>query len=275
MQLRTDFCDELISEEFIDESIEYHKISYENGIITSIKVKDEENTLEKEIGDYITISIDNIDDYESRCVVKETVVEYIKYLMEAIQKPLHKVFVVGLGNQSVVCDALGPKCVDQIVVTSHLIREGIIDKEEYTDVSAIAFGVMGQTGIESHDLIKTSVDMIKPDVIIVIDALMTSSIERLNKAIQLNNIGIKPGAGIGNHRKPLDEKTLNVPIITIGVATVTSLRAICKDKELEIKLEDDENLIVTPKSMDKELLYLSEIIGEAINQSVHKNYDRL
>lgn len=275
MQLRTDFCDELIDEQFSDHRIDYHKKSYENGVITSIKIKEDENPLEKEKGDYITISINNIDDYDQRYIVKETLTYELNKILNIFSKHIQKVLVVGLGNQSVVCDALGPKVIEQILVTSHLIKEELIDANIYSDVSALAFGVMGQTGIESYDLIKSSVDLIKPDLILVVDALMTSSMSRLNKVIQMNNIGIKPGAGIGNHRKHLDEKNLGVPIISIGVATVTSVFAICKEKQVDIQLEEDENLIVTLKSMDKELIYLSEIIAEAINQAIHKNYEHL
>ncbi len=267
MSVRTDFCDELICEHFEDEKVVYKKGIYEYGEIVHIDVKEEGNTLEKEVGKYITISFEDLDEEEQQSRVQYMLKEELKQLLPAIDS-LQKVLVVGLGNRDIVCDALGANVVDQIFVTSHLIREQLLI-EGVVDVSAVAFGVMGQTGIESFSFVKNTVDFIKPDVVIVIDALMTSALSRLNKVIQMNTVGIKPGSGVANHRLALDEQSLECPIIAIGVATVTSVNAILHAKEVNVQVEEDENLIVTPKDMDVALVCLSQLIAHAINDAIH------
>ena len=88
---------------------------------------------------------------------------------------------------------------------------------------------MGETGIETSDLIKTITQTVKPDFIIVIDALAASSVERVNKTIQISDSGINPGSGIGNKRKEISKEILKVPVIAIGVPTVVDAASIVND----------------------------------------------
>lgn len=281
----TDFCDELIVNAHTDDTLSYVVSHYEQCKITHIEVLEEKNILEKEIGDYITIEYSNIHTYQNRKEIITCTVEKINQLFSKINKDINKVLVVGLGNKGVVSDALGPKCSEQILVTAHLYANGdTVDLEGTRDVATMVPGVMGQTGLESALMIQSICKMYKPDVVIAIDALATSSLARINRAIQINNVGIKPGGGVSNHRLELHENTLHTPIIAIGVATVTSVGTIIKEalkgdnkEEILCSVHDviDINVIVTPKNMDDELVSLVSIISESINKVVHPNYDSL
>ena len=144
---------------------------------------------------------------------------------------------------------------------------------------------MGQTGLESSSIIQSVSGVYHPDVIIAVDALATRTIRRINRVIQVNNTGIQPGSGVGNHRLALSEETLHVPVIAMGVATVTSIGAILSEA-LESHDERDAilsgiakegrlDLVVTPKSMDDELDQLVHVMGRALNLALHPGYPEL
>ena len=200
--------------------------------------------------------------------------------------------VVGLGNIYVTPDALGPKVVSGINVTRHIIKYA---KELLTspvnEISAIAPGVMGTTGIETGEIIKSVVNEVKPDVIIAIDSLASLSVSRVGRTIQLGNTGITPGAGIGNKREAINMKTLGVPVIAIGVPTVVESAVIVnecldlfiqklqnesksneylnklkeQDNYEEIKaalVPNDYNMIVTPKEIDDLIEKMKDVIAK-------------
>lgn len=277
---RTDFCDELILNHHKDDAIHYIKKQKGQCEITHVSIFKEDNILDKDIGDYITIDFQNINDAKKR---KEIIFCIKECLNEIAPYSFEKVLVVGLGNMDVVSDALGPKSCEKILVSSHLFEN---EKFEYLkgcrNVAILTPKVMGQSGMESAKITKAIVDLYKPDLVIAIDALATSTISRINSAIQINNVGIKPGSGVGNHRKELDKHYLGCPIIAIGVATVTSLGSLLKESLNEnvkwndfVKEDIDLNLIVTPKNMDDILYHLSEIIGEGLNYFIHPDYENL
>jgi spore protease len=138
--------------------------------------------------------------------------------------------IVGLGNWNVTPDALGPIVCENVIVTRHLfeLEPETVDKG-YRPVSALAPGVMGITGIETSDIILGVVKKTNPDFVIVIDALASRSIERVNATIQISDSGIQPGSGVGNKRKELSKKTLGIPVIAIGVPTVVDAVTIASD----------------------------------------------
>lgn len=286
LSFRTDFCDELIQDIHEDETLSCHIEKYENCEITTLKVKDVNNILQKEVGEYITVEFESLNDYTNR----ENIIKHTKRvlisLMKTINKHIEKVLVVGLGNRNVISDALGPNCCDNILVTSHLYANHDAEELKGTCNCAVFIpGVMGQTGMESAALIQSVVSMHKPDLLIVVDALATSSLHRINRAIQINNVGITPGSGVGNYRKEISEKTLHIPVIALGVATVTSIGTLLHDAFSKLQLDEhtlvslsnviDTNLFVTPKSIDKDMDYLVSILSEAINISIHPKYENL
>lgn len=237
--------------------------------------------LGKPIGNYITL--------ESRKLCEEDKdihMPFVRALHTVLAQLLHgakRIFAIGLGNRNITPDALGPMVVDHLYVTRHLLREGLL--ENSMEISALCPGVMAQTGIETGQIISSLCQKIQPDAVICIDALAARESERLGSTIQVCDTGITPGAGVGNRRVSLNEKTLGVPVIAIGVPTVISMPAIVeralegmlekiparvlKECETEIieYLEKPSicSMFVTPKNIDETIHRVSYTIAEAIN----------
>jgi spore protease len=198
------------SQEEIDENIKVErvKIINENG----------ENAIGKPIGNYITIDIKKIKIAQEEEIQKAsaTLTKELKKLIENHVDSKAEILVVGLGNIYVTPDALGPKVINEIDVTRHIINYLPQYVEEGTRmVSAISPGVLGTTGIETVEILKGIVDNTKPKLVIVIDALASRSIERISSTVQLSDTGIVPGAGVGNTRSEISKKTLGIPVIAI------------------------------------------------------------
>lgn len=192
-----------------------------------------EKHLNKSKGNYITIFSDGVKTQDTK-----TQFNTIKVLTSEIQKLLQnyhitaesKALIVGLGNWNVTPDALGPLTVEKVLVTNHLFElEYETVQSGYRPVAAISPGVMGVTGMETSDIVLSIIDQFKPDIVIVIDALASRSIERINETIQITDTGIHPGSGVGNKRKEISNKTLGVPVIAIGVPTVVDAVTIASD----------------------------------------------
>lgn len=192
-----------------------------------------ETTLNKKPGSYVTIFADGVkmQDTKKQSNAAHVLTKELGNLLEKnkITKD-NKGLVVGLGNWNVTPDALGPMTVEKVVVTNHLFEleyETVADG--YRRISAITPGVMGVTGMETSDIVSSIIDKFKPDFVIVIDALASRSIERINETIQITDTGIHPGSGVGNKRRELSEETLGVPVIAIGVPTVVDAVTIASD----------------------------------------------
>ena len=230
-------------------------------------------TMGKEKGTYITVELE---EENEEAVIRE-LVQQMKQLSGGKND---KCFILGLGNREITPDALGPLTIDKVLVTRHLIREfGSEMKKKYhfSEAQALAPGVMAQTGMEMQEIVKGIVDKTAPDIVFVVDALAARSMHRLGRTIQLTDTGISPGAGVGNHRKELNRRTLGVDVIAIGVPTVISVPAIIHDlfgrRSLEKEYENmDEEFIsmhVTPKNIDESMKRISYTISEGINHLLH------
>ena len=270
--------------------------------VTRVKITNEqgEQAIGKKRGNYITIDIKKMNIITEEEVEKaaETLANEIKRLVQDKVQFKEDILIVGLGNEEVTPDALGPNVVKEIEVTRHIINylPQYID-ENARPVSAIAPGVLGTTGIETLEIIKGVVDNTKPKLLIVIDALASRSIERISSTIQLSDTGIVPGAGVGNTRKELSESTLRIPVIAIGIPTVVETAVVVNDaldlfiEKLQqeaksneylnkLKEEDnyeqikeallprDFNFIVTPKEIDELILNMSKVVAKGINMSM-------
>ena len=270
--------------------------------VTRVKITNEEGeqAIGKKKGNYITIDIQkmNIITEEEAGKAAETLANELRKLVEDKIQSKEDVLIVGLGNEEVTPDALGPNVVKDIEVTRHIINylPQYID-ENARPVSAIAPGVLGTTGIETLEILKGIVDNIKPKLLIVIDALASRSMERISSTIQLSDTGIIPGAGVGNARKELTVNTLGIPVIAIGIPTVVETAVVVNDaldlfiEKLQqeaksneylnkLKEEDnyeqikeallpkDFNFIVTPKEIDELILNMSEVVARGINMSM-------
>lgn len=167
---------------------------------------------------------------------------------------------------------------DKIVVTNHLfsIYPEKINKQ-LKKVCVFTPKVMGQTGLESADLVLAVNKLFKPNVIIVIDALASLSIHRINRVIQLSDTGISPGSGVGNYRKEINEKSMNVKVIALGVATVVEAKQIIQELNKTITIPEKEayNLILTPKEIDEDIEHLSNIIACSLNKYIHYNFKKM
>ena len=279
-------------EEKVDEDIK----------ITRVKVLNEngENAIGKKVGNYITIDINNLKIAGEEQIQKasEALTKELKELLKKHIEEQEPLLVVGLGNLYVTPDALGPKVVQDIDVTRHILQymPEALDKNT-RPVSAISPGVLGTTGIETLEILKGIVDNIKPKLLIIIDALASRSIERISSTVQIADTGIIPGAGVGNTRKELSIETLGIPVVAIGIPTVVEAATIAADSldlfiqkvqeqaksndflnqlqeedkyEMikEVLAPNDYNFIVTPKEIDELIENMKDIVANGINNSL-------
>lgn len=215
-QLRTDLAIEVVDENFEQETETVNDIKVTKIKLDSLNAK----KLDKKEGKYITIEFEDVTDHENRKNLKQVFCKELKKLVKGYEN----ILVIGLGNEDSTPDSLGPVTIKNVLVTRHLFLSGEVE-DGFSMTSAFATNVMGTTGIETVDIIKGITQQIKPDLVIVIDALASQSLERLNKTIQITDTGIHPGSGVSNSRKEISFETLNVPVIAIGVPTVVD--AIC------------------------------------------------
>lgn len=226
-QIRTD----LIVEQVTDENNVSTKVYDENDIkITTVEVdKNMSEQINKKVGDYVTIEFDDVTDSHNQEIVKKIFSEQLSEIIKKTKiKDSDKCLIIGLGNDKSTPDSLGPLTIDKVLVTNHLFMYGQVE-EGFRSVSAIIPGVTGTTGIETSDLIKSVVDGIKPDFLIMIDALASQALDRVNKTIQISNTGIHPGSGVGNSRKEISKDTTGIPVIAIGIPTVVDAVTVVSD----------------------------------------------
>ena len=196
-------------------------------IVNVTKVKQDNDVKKK--GTYTTISFEDITNRDNFKTVQLIFIDELKNLINNLKlKDNYKTLIIGLGNRNSTPDSLGVKVCDNIIVTRHLYELNEASPK-YKNVSAFSPNVMGNTGIEAQDIVKGIIDEIEIDLIIVVDALASSKIERVNKTIQLTDTGISPGSGVGNSRKEISKQTLNIPVIAIGVPTVVDAVTIVTD----------------------------------------------
>lgn len=229
-QVRTDLIIENIDKDLNKDNINT-KVINDDLKVTTINVDDKlMGKLNKKVGTYITIEFEDITNHEDRVMVEELFVEQVRLLIDKLGiSDDDTCLVLGLGNKNSTADSLGPLVVDKILVTRHLFELGTNVKEGIRSVAAISPGVMATTGIETYDVIISIIDKIKPKFLIVIDSLASSSIDRINKTIQLTDTGIHPGSGVGNNRREISLDTIGIPVIAIGVPTVVESTIIVND----------------------------------------------
>ena len=228
-KIRTDLAIEAIDNKKI-KGITSKEITEDGIKVTEVMIDEEASQIiNKKKGNYITIEFEDVTDYENgKKVEKKFSSEFTKLINKLNIDKDASCLIVGLGNSKSTPDSLGPLVINNVLVTNHLF-----ELEEVTDgyrrVSVLVPGVMGQTGLETSEVISSLVDKFKPNFLIAIDALASQSIERVNKTIQMTDTGIHPGSGIGNSRKEISYETLKIPCIAIGVPTVVDAITIVSD----------------------------------------------
>ena len=201
---------------------------YKDIKIETINVdSDMSNTISKKEGIYKTIYFEDVTDEVNFNNLLNATIKALKDLFTSINiKDNASVLIVGLGNRKATPDALGPLTIDSIKITRQIVELGLPLDSKYRVISSIVPGVMGTTGIETKEIIEGVIEKTKPDFLIVIDALAASSLERINKTIQLTDTGIHPGSGLLNNRYEISKETLGIPVIAIGIPTVVDATTI-------------------------------------------------
>ena len=258
--------------------------------ITKVRIETQKaaKTMGKPRGTYISIEADQMmeEDNDYHREISEIFSEQLKnFLPKQYQKK--KILVIGLGNREVTPDALGPKVIDQLFITRHLLEEFgkyMVELEECCSISGIVPGVMAQTGMETVEILQGVVVQTKPDIVIAVDALAARSIKRLNRTIQITDTGIIPGSGVGNYRNAITKEHLGIPVIAVGIPTVVDAATIVADfctglmenkQELEEMEETVRGMIppklnamyVTSKDIDEAVNRLSYTISEGLNMT--------
>ena len=280
------------TEEQINDNIKVSRVRITN--------QNGENAIGKPIGNYITIDVKKLKVATDEDIQKtaETLTNELKKIIDMHTDKQGDILIVGLGNIYVTPDALGPKVINEIDVTRHIINYLPQYVEEGTrPVSAISPGVLGTTGIETVEILKGIVENTKPKLLIVIDALASRSIERISSTIQISDTGIVPGAGVGNTRQEISQGSLGIPVVAIGIPTVVELATLVSDgidifiDRLQEKAESNEylnklqqedkyeevkealnvgeyNMIVTPKEIDDLIENMKDVVARGINFAV-------
>lgn len=246
--------------------------------VTKISVLDKEaaDVIGKPVGEYITVELDEFS-YDT-----ELLDDRMKSISTQISSLLPKgdgtVLVAGIGNKDITPDALGPRCAEGIFSTRHITSELAeeIGLDFLNPVCSLATGVLGQTGIETGEIIKSVADAIKPKAVIVIDALAAAGLERLGRTVQITDTGITPGSGVGNKRAEISKNTLGVPVIAIGVPTVvdavTLARAMTGNKTATENAEA-QNMMVTPREIDVMIERAAKLIALCVNCALQPETD--
>ena len=275
----------------------------ENISVSRVKITNEkgEEAIGKKRGNYITVDVKNLKIANEEEIQKtsEVVTKELKALLEKHVTEKDSILVVGLGNIYVTPDSLGPKVINEVDITRHLLEymPEVLD-ENTREVSAISPGVLGTTGIETMEILKGIIDNVKPKLVIIIDALASRNIERISSSVQLADTGIVPGAGVGNARKELTESTLGIPVIAMGIPTVVEAATIAADSLTlfikkaqengesndflntlqeedkyqiikEILAPEEYNFIVTPKEIDSLIEKMKDIVARGINFAIN------
>ncbi len=275
----------MLPSDLMIEQLEMAQMDLPKGIVSNQKelkyckvhevlIQDQEGAkaLGRDLGRYVTVETE-----KSYQIGEPAFEEIASALADQLKEMLNnqkKILILGIGNPNITPDSLGKKAVDRLMVTRPLEER----PQSYASVSAMAASVYGVSGIESAELAQGLVHSIKPEAVILIDAMATARLERLCQTIQLSDAGLTPGGGVDNARKEISAKTLGVPVISIGMPTVVDCRVLLwhvLGEEWEkhgVKLHPfEESLIATPRQMELATDMGARLIAFAINKALHGN----
>lgn len=269
--------------------------------ITRVDIINEEGeqAIGKKRGRYVTIEMPSL--LESDPSVQQKASQLLSQELSAMMGSTKLTLVAGLGNSEITPDSLGPKVIPRLVVTRHLFSHLPQAVEHLAPVCALAPGVLGITGIETGEIIKGVAERVGPDLVIVVDALASRKTERVSTTIQIADTGISPGSGVGNKRKAINQETVGVPVIAIGVPMVVDAATIANDTidlvidalardakgdfyDMLQSLDRDEKhalireslpkemggMMVTPKDVDALSEKIAHVVANGINLALHK-----
>lgn len=231
-----------------------------------------EAALGKPQGSYLTIDLTTF--WQRKADFFERAVRAVGSQLKTLLPPEGPALVIGLGNDAMTPDAVGPLAVDSVLVTRHLIAAMPKHFSGFRPVAVQRTGVLGTTGVESAEAVRGLVAEVQPALVIVVDALASRRVGRVCATVQLSDTGIIPGSGVGNHRSALNRETLGVPVFAVGIPTVVDAATLAADllEESGITEIDEEklrgnqqNLMVTPRDIDAQVRDLAKVVGYGIN----------
>ena len=241
-----------------------------------ILAEDAAREIGKPQGRYLTLELDALirreeDAFPRACKALSTL------LRELLPHPNDgPVLIAGLGNRMITPDAIGPQTADHVIATRHLVAQSPAIFADWRPVSALAPGVLGQTGVETGEVICGVLDRVRPAAVIAVDALAAGRLSRLLRTVQLADTGITPGAGVGNARAALNKETLGVPVIAVGVPTVVDGATLAHEISSQLgqpaceALDDlSQPVMITTRDIDREVADISRMIGYAVNMALH------
>lgn len=277
--MRTDMALEMRNRLGDVEGVE-EQTEWENGIAVSrIRVLTGEaaNKLDKPVGSYVTLSLPDgaVSDTDFAERASMRIAAELTRLMP--EQPQASVLVVGLGNRYVTPDALGPRVSEHVYVTRHVLKflPDIIPPDTRR-VAACAPNVLGVTGMETVEVVSGLVRETKPDLVLAVDCLCSSDSRNIGQTVQMNDSGISPGAGIGNFQQQLNENTLGVPVIAVGIPLVISRETIVMEAFDALSIERprdtdgvfENDLVVTPKDIDALVRDASRMLSDGVNAAL-------
>ena len=249
------------------------KTKQEGYPVTRVDILDErgEEALGKPQGSYLTVDLTSF--WQRKADFFERAVRAVGSQLKALLPGEGPALVIGLGNEAMTPDAVGPLAADNILITRHLIAAMPKHFAGFRPVAVFRTGVLGTTGMESAEAVRGLVAEIKPSLVIAIDALASRRVGRVCATVQLSNTGIIPGSGVGNHRSALNQETLGVPVFAIGIPTVVDAATLAADLLEESGVENigpealqgGGGLMVTTQDIDRQVRDLSKVVGYGIN----------
>lgn len=242
--------------------------------VTRVDILDRrgEEALGKPRGSYLTIDLTTF--WQRKADFFERAVRAVGSQLKELLPAEGPVLIVGLGNEAMTPDAVGPLAVDNILITRHLIAAMPKHFAGFRPVAVFRTGVLGTTGVESAEAVRGLVEQVQPALVIAIDALASRRCERVCATVQLSDTGIIPGSGVGNHRSALNEETLGVPVLAVGIPTVVDAATLAADLLEESGVENVDpaslrqgrgGLMVTTRDIDQQVRDLSKVVGYGIN----------
>ncbi len=282
MQFRSDLATEILEAgeaDLTDHDFSKQTVRNDDIVISTIHIHTPraERVLGKPMGRYITVDIPPLSD--NAMDLEDMACRLAEPLRDFLPKE-GTVVVAGLGNDRITPDALGPSAASMVLATRHIGGEFARSAglEDLRPTAVLAPGVLGQTGIESSEIIRGVCSRVDPTAVIVIDALACRSLSRLGCTLQVCDTGIAPGSGVGNHRAPLNADTLGVPVLAIGVPTVvdaaTVAMELCGSRDGE-GLLPDTNMMVTPREIDLIIDRAARLVAMTVNRLLQPNYSPL
>lgn len=242
--------------------LDVRRMEHSGYVLTTMDLTDPHRAaeLQRTVGKYITMELgpylQRQRDFFARgagCIARE-----LAALLPEGEGPT---LVVGLGNRSLTADAVGPLALPHILVTRHMLRAMPEEFAGFSSVAALATGVLGETGLESSELIAAAADKLRPRCVIVLDALAAATREKLCAVLQLTDTGLTPGSGVGNHRKEVSRRTLGVPVLALGLPTVIRADQLVGEETPA----EGEPLFVTPRDIDQRVRELSRMMAYGID----------